>query len=55
MRIESGVFQHRPLLHAELVLLVDHHQPELGKRYVFLDDRLRADDDVHLAGGDLLQ
>ena len=37
------------------MLLVDHHQPELGERHVLLDDRLRADDDVDLAGGDLLQ
>ena len=31
MRIEAGVFQRRPLPNAELVLLVDHHQPELGE------------------------
>ena len=37
------------------MLLVDHHQPELGERHVLLDDRLRADDQVDLAGGDQLQ
>ena len=54
MRIGAGVLQHRPLPHAELVLLVDHHQAELGETHVLLDDRLRADDQVDLAGGDLL-
>ena len=37
------------------MLLVDHHQAELGERDVLLDDRLGADDEVDLAGGDQLQ
>ena len=55
VRIGAGLLQHRPLPHAELVLLVDHHQAELGERDVLLDDRLGADDQVDLAGGDLFQ
>ena len=55
MRIGAGLLQRRPLTHAELVLLVDHHQPELGERHVLLDDRLRADHQIDLAGGDQLQ
>ena len=55
VRIGPGLLQRRPLPHAELVLLVDHHQAELGERHVLLDDRLRADDEVDLSGGDQLQ
>ena len=53
MRIEPGLLQAGPLPHAELVLLVDHDQAELGELDVLLHDGLRADDQVELAGGDL--
>ena len=35
--------QRRPLQHAEPMLLVDHHQPELPEGDVALDQRVRAD------------
>ena len=37
------------------MLLVDHHQAELGERHVLLDDRLGADHQIDLSGGDQLQ
>ena len=49
------MFQRGPLPHAELVLLVDHHQAELGEADVFLQDGLRADDQVDPSGGDFFQ
>jgi hypothetical protein len=55
MRIGPGLLETCPLPHAELVLLVDHHEAEFGEGHVFLDDRLRADHEVDLAGGDELQ
>ena len=55
MGIGAGVFEHRPLADAELVLLVDHHQGELGELDVVLDHRLRAHHHVQLPGRDLLQ
>ena len=45
--------EHGPLPHAELVLLVDDDQAEVGELDVLLDQRLRADGDVHLALGEL--
>ena len=39
----------RALEHAELVLLVDDHQPQPGQRLLFVKQRVRADDDVRLA------
>ena len=55
MRIGARMFQRGPLPHAELVLLVDHHQAELGEADVFLQDGLRADDQVDPSGGDFFQ
>ncbi len=51
--MDGRVFQRRALPHAELVLLVDHHQAQLGERHVAGHDGLRADDDLNFAGGDL--
>jgi hypothetical protein len=44
--------QHRPLLDAETVLLVDHHHTELGERRVAVEQRVRADDDVDVTSGE---
>ncbi len=44
----------RPLHHAEAVLLVDHGDPEFSKIHPILDDGMRADDQLHGSGGDLL-
>ncbi len=55
MRVRSGLFERRPLPHAEAVLFVDHDQAQLGETYVFLQDRMRADDEVDAAGGDFFQ
>ena len=40
------------LLHAEAVLLVDHHEPQVGELHAAFDQGVRADQDVHLARGD---
>ena len=45
--------QRRPLHHAEAVLLVDDHQPQLAERDRILHQRVRADDQVERAGGQL--
>ena len=46
----------QPLLvaHAEALLLVDDHQPEVGELDVLREQAVRADQDVHLAALDLL-
>ena len=44
-----------PLLHAELVLLVDDDQAEVGELDVLLDQRLRADGEVDLSVGQVLE
>ena len=41
--------EHRALPHAELVLLVDDDQAEVGELDVFLNQRLRADGEVNFA------
>jgi hypothetical protein len=41
------------LVNAEFVLLVDHHQPQVAKLDVLLEQRDGADDDVDLAQPDL--
>jgi hypothetical protein len=46
---EPLALQHRALPHAELVLLVDDDEPEVGELDVLLDQRLRADTRVNLA------
>ncbi len=55
MRIGTGKFQHRPLPDAELVLLVDHDQPQPGEGNVLLDYGLRTHDEIELAGRGELQ
>ena len=42
------------LLDTEPVLLVDHHHAELMKLHGVLHQRVGADDDARLAGGDLV-
>ena len=42
-----------PLLDAEAVLLVDHGHREVGELDLALDQRVRADRDLRVAGGDL--
>jgi len=48
------VAQLQALRDAEAVLLVDHRQPELRKMHVALDHRMRADDQLGVAGRDAL-
>ncbi len=43
------------LAHAEAVLLVDDHQPQVPELHVLLDQLVRADDDVERAGGESLE
>ncbi len=43
------------LLHAEAVLLVEDDQAQVGELHVLLDQLVRADDDVQLAFGQVLQ
>ena len=45
--------QRRALQHAEAMLLVDDDQPELAERDVILHERVRADDQVERAAGEL--
>ena len=57
----SGHYQHvrrpavfvpqpRPLLDAETVLLVDHHEPEVFELHRILDQRMGPDQNMHVAG-----
>ena len=39
---------------AEALLLVNHHQPQILESDVVLQNPVRADDDVHAAGGEIL-
>ena len=41
--------------HAESLLLVDNQQPEVAKPDVLREKPMGADDDVHLAGGQILE
>ena len=41
-------------MHAEAVLLVDHGQREIAERHVVLKQRVGADDEIDLAGGERL-
>jgi hypothetical protein len=38
-------------VHAEPMLFVDHDQPEIAEGHSFLEQGMRADDDVEIAGG----
>ena len=42
-------------MHAEAMLLVDDRQRQVAERHVVLKQRMRADDDIDLAGGELRQ
>ena len=55
MRIDAELADAGPLVDAELVLLVDDHQAEPGELHVLLHQRLRADDQIDLAGLDAVQ
>ena len=46
--------ERRPLLDAEAVLLVDDGDGEVAEADLLLDQRVRADRDLHVAGGDQL-
>lgn len=48
-------FKDRALADAELVLLIDDHQAQVGELDVFLDQGLRADREVDLAAGQVLE
>ena len=47
--------QRRPLLHAEAVLLVDHHAPERGERDLLGEQRMGAHDDADLPRGQAVE
>src|SRR5680860_1423189 len=47
--------QRGTLLDPEPVLLVDHHQPEVGELHVLLEQGMGADHDARLAAGSLGQ
>ena len=49
MGVASRLAQQGPLLHAELVLLVDDRQTDLLKANVVLNDRLSADYEIDLS------
>ncbi len=52
--VHGGLDLLQPLLvlHPEALLLVHHEQPEVPELHVLLDEPVRADGDVHVAGGD---
>ena len=52
MRIDAELADARPLVDAELVLLVDDHQSQPGELHVLLHQRLRADHQIDLAAAD---
>ncbi len=52
MRIDAQATETRPLMDAELVLLIDHDQTQAGEAHVFLHERLRADHKINVAGGE---
>ena len=52
VRLGLPLLEHRPLEHAEAVLLVDHHEAEVLELGGSRDEGLRADDDSRGAGGD---
>ena len=47
--------QRQALVHAEAVLLVDDGEGEVAEHDVRLEQRVRADEDVDLAGGETLE
>ena len=47
--------QREPLMHAEAVLLVDNGEREIVKRHVVLEQRVGADDQIDIAGGERRQ
>ena len=49
---QALVAQRQALADAETVLLVDDHQSQPGELHCFLDQRMRADDQLRLAGFD---
>ena len=51
MRIDAELLDAGPLVDAELVLLVDDDERELGELDIVLDQRLRADGNVDLSIG----
>ena len=51
----AGGGESRPLPDAELVLLINHHDAELGELDIFLNDGLRADDEMRFAAGDVFE
>ena len=44
------LFQHCPLIDAEAVLLISHHQPQIGKGNILLNEGMGADDNIYLMG-----
>ena len=44
--------ERQPLMHAEAVLLVDDGQREIAERHLVLEQRVSADDEVDVAGGE---
>ena len=47
--------ERQPLVHAEAVLLVDDRQSQIAERDIFLKQRMGADDEVDIAGGEACQ
>ncbi len=44
--------QRQPLMHAEAMLLVDDGQGEIAERHLVLEQRMGADDEIDVAGGE---
>ena len=54
-RLSALLLQNRPLLHAETLLLVYHHQPQRFENHIFLNQGVGTDDDVNSAFCQLFQ
>ena len=53
--IGTQLFHLLLVAHPEAVFLVDNHQPQLLEMHIVLQQFVRADHDVDLAGGECLQ
>ena len=52
MRREALIPQGSPLFHTEAMLLIHHCQTKVAERDPFLDQRMCADNDIHVAPRD---
>jgi len=54
-RVDAPLSQRHALVHAEAVLLVDDDERQVAKRDTFLEQRVRADDELRITAGDAVE